>query len=141
VAPTEFFDTAARRLCTVRIERTNTPLQSLTLLNDTTFVEAARVLAEQMLTDAATFGKTPDERLAAAFQHAVCRCPSPAEHAILTQAYRRAFGLYAGDRAAALKLVSVGEKPRNPSLDVTELAAYTQVASLILNIDETLTKE
>lgn len=141
VAPTEFFDTAARRVCTVRVERTNTPLQSLTLLNDITFVEAARVLAEKMLTDTATFGKTPEERIAAAFRRVACRRPSAAETAILAQSYRRAYGLYAGDRDAALKLVSVGERPRNATLDVAELAAYTQVASLILNLDEALTKE
>jgi hypothetical protein len=141
VAPTEFFDTAARRVCTVRVERTNTPLHALTLLNDTTFVEAARVLAERMLTDAATFGKTPEERITAAFRRVTCRRPTAAEAAILAQSYRRAYGLYAGDRAAALKLLSVGEKPRNPGLDVTEHAAYTQVASLVLNLDEALTKE
>jgi len=138
VAPTALFDTAARRVCTVRQERTNTPLQALTLLNDTTFVEAARVLAERALRQG---GRTPEERIAWAFRRAACRPPAAKELAVLARGFRRNLHHYASDRKAATKLVTVGETKPDPALNTVELAAYTGVASVILNLDEVLSKE
>jgi hypothetical protein len=132
------FDAAGRETCIVRESRTNTPLQALTLMNEVTYVEAARVLAERMLTEG---GRTPEERITLAFRLATARKPSTAELKILLGGLRQYLDEYRANRKAALELVSAGEWPRNPKLDGGELAAFTAVASLILNLDETITKE
>ncbi len=132
------FDASPREACTVRKARTNTPLQALTLMNDVAFVEAARVLAQRVLREA---GPDADARLTLAFRLATARRPKPAELAILRAGLEHHRANYRTDPKAALKLVSAGESPRDPKLDVGELAAYTAVASLILNLDETVTKE
>jgi hypothetical protein len=137
VGPTNLFDTAPRQVCTVRLPRTNTPLHALVTMNDTTYVEAARVWAERLLKQ----GGTPEERLALAFRAATGRQPSAAERSILARGYQRVLRQYQGDRDAALKLVSTGEFPRDPSLDVVELAAQTAMANMILNLDEVVSKE
>jgi hypothetical protein len=138
VGPTTLFDTAPRQVCTVRPQRTNSPLHALTLLNDTAFVEAARVWAERLMKQG---GKTPEERLALAFRMATARHPSTDESVVLLKGFQRVFKQYWEDPDAARKLVSVGEFPRDQALDVAELAAYTGMASLILNLDEVMTKE
>lgn len=138
VGPTTMFDTAARQICTVRQARTNTPLQSLILMNDVTYVEAARVLAERLMTQG---GTTLEERIELAFRLATARQPTEAERKILVQAFQRVLRQYQADRDAAVKLVSVGEAPRNPKLDVVELAAYTGLATLVMNLDEVISKE
>jgi Protein of unknown function (DUF1553) len=138
VGPTGLFDTAARQVCTVRQTRTNTPLHALILLNDPTYVEAARVLAERLLTEG---GQTVEERITTAFRLATARRPGDLERKVLSQSYERLLKQFQADRATAVKLLSVGEKPRNPKLDVAELAAYTGLASLILNLDEVISKE
>jgi hypothetical protein len=122
----------------VRSTRTNTPLQALNLMNDVTFVESSRVLAERMMKEG---GATPEERIAFAFQLATARRPQPAEQQVLTANYRYQLDRYQTDEAAALKLLGQGEQPRDESLDARQAAAYTAVASLILNLDETVTKE
>jgi hypothetical protein len=132
------FDAAGRETCVVRETRTNTPLQALTLMNDVTYVEAARVLAQRVLTEG---GTTPEERLTLAFQLATGRRPRPVELRILLDGLHDHLGRYRQDHPAALKLVSAGEFPRNERLDIGELAAYAAVAGLILNLDETITKE
>jgi mono/diheme cytochrome c family protein len=132
------FDAAAREACQVRETRTNTPLHALTLMNDVTYVEAARVLAQRIMTQG---GATPEERITLAFRLATARRPRPVELQVLTAGFEEYLAKYRKDSAAALKLVSAGESPRNPKLDVSELAAYTAIASLILNLDETITKE
>src|SRR5579884_2551013 len=132
------FDVPARETCRVRRARTNTPLQALVLLNDTTYVEAARVLAQRMLKEG---GATPEARIAYAFRRALCRRPTPQETQVLAAGLKKRLAHYRADRDAALKLVSVGDSPRDPKLDVSELAAYTITASVILNMDETITKE
>jgi hypothetical protein len=132
------FDAAGREACIVRKARTNTPLQALTLLNEVTYVEAARVFAQRLLCEA---GPDPEGRLTLAFRLATARQPRPVELAILRTGLEYHLAQYRKDRKAALKLVSTGETPRNVKLDVTELAAYTAMASLILNLDETITKE
>jgi hypothetical protein len=132
------FDAAGREACTVRKARTNTPLQALTLLNEVTFVEAARALAQRVMTEG---GKTPEDRITRAFRLVTARRPRPVELQILQAGLEDHLARYRRDPKAALKLVSTGESRRDEKLDVAELAAYTAVASLILNLDETITKE
>ena len=131
------FDAAARETCVVRETRTNTPLQALNLMNDVTFVEAARVLAQRLL----QLEKNSQARLKLAFRLATARQPQPHELAILQAGLDHHFHQYRKDRAAALKLISSGEYPRPANVDVIELAAYTAVCNLILNLDEVITKE
>jgi hypothetical protein len=138
VGPTEFFDTAARQYCTVRQTRTNTPLQSLTLLNDTTYNEAARALAQRLLT---TGSASAESRLDIAFRLLLARHPSPEEQSVLLQSLDRLKKEYTDDKPAALKLLAIGESKRDESLDSTEHAAYTALCTVLLNLDETLTKE
>jgi mono/diheme cytochrome c family protein len=130
------FDAPDRETCVVRRARTNTPLQALVLLNDPTYVEASRKLAERMMTEAGT----PDERIAFAFRLATARRPSAEEVGVLRQVFERQLGKYRADAAAARKLLAIGEAPRNERLPEAELAAWTIVASMILNLDETVTK-
>jgi hypothetical protein len=132
------FDAAGREMCVVRETRTNTPLQALNLMNDVTFVEASRVLAQRIMTEG---GAGPEERLTLAFRLATARKPTAAELQVLVVGYRRHLDDYRKNPQAALKLVRAGEYPRNEKLDVPELAAYTALAGLILNLDETITKE
>jgi len=132
------FDSSTRETCIVRTGRTNTPLQALNLMNDVTYVEAARRLAERVMTDG---GETPEERLGYAWLLTTAHRPPPGAEQILVDGFERHLGRYQADRAAALALVSQGESPRDETLDVPELAAYTMVANLILNFDGTITKE
>jgi len=138
VAPPELFDTASRQVCLVRPSRTNTPLHALTTLNDVTYTEAYRVLAERMMKGG---GSTAADRIGYAFGLILARDPTPAERDVLVAAFERLHKHYAADKPAADKVVSQGEKPRDPKLDVAELAAYAGVASVILNTDEALTRE
>ena len=132
------FDAATREACTVRETRTNTPLQALTLMNDVTFLEAARGLAQRVLIEG---GATPEKRLRLAFRLATARMPKPNEEEILRSDLDHHLDVYRRDPQAAVKLLTEGESSVNEKLDVSELAAYTAVASLILNFDETITKE
>jgi hypothetical protein len=138
-APPEMtlFDAPSREVCQVRRARTNTPLQALVLLDDETFVEAARVLAQMALTQG---GTTPAQRVTFAFRRTLCRPPTPAELAILTRGLAARIAHYRAAPDAALRLVSIGDAPRPPGLNVPELAAYTITASILLNMDETITK-
>lgn len=131
------FDAANRETCVVRETRTNTPLQALNLMNDVAFVEAARVMAERVM----KAKKTPDLRLAFAFRLAAARSPRPSELKVLHAALETHHAHYRENKAAALKLVSAGEAPRDEGLDVAEHAAYAAVCNLILNLDEAITKE
>ncbi|MFN0053453.1 MAG: DUF1553 domain-containing protein, partial [Planctomycetales bacterium] len=132
------FDSAGRETCIVRETRTNTPLQALTLMNDVTFVEASRALAERAMHE--TDGG-PDQRLTRAFRLVVSRRPTPTELAVLRGGWESQRERFAQDRAAAEKLLSQGEAPRDQQLDPVELAAYTTMAGVILNLDEAITKE
>src|SRR5262249_60667221 len=129
---------ASREACVVRETRTNTPLQALTLMNDVTYVEAARVLAERVLRED---GATPEERLTFAFRLATARRPTPAELRILLSGLHGHCARHREDRAAALRLLRVGEAPRDEVFDEVELAAYTAAAGLVLNLDEAITRE
>ena len=132
------FDSAGREACTVRETRTNTPLQALNLMNDVTFVEASRKLAERMMTEG---GGTPQERIGYGYRLATAHELKPESHEILLGSYRHYLDNFQTDRRAALELVRQGESERDQVLDVAQLASYTTVASLILNLDETITKE
>lgn len=137
VGPTDLFDTSARQVCTVRTPRTNTPLHALTLLNDPTYVEAARVLAERIL----HAGGTPSAQIALAFRSLTARRPSAKELAILGDSYARLLAQFQADPSAAAALLATGEYPRDTSLDPAEHAAYTSLCCLLLNLDEVLNKE
>src|SRR4051794_15748185 len=132
------FDAPSREVCQVKRPRTNTPLQALELLNDVTYVEAARGLAQRALAEG---GSTPDERLAYAFRRATARPPGPTELAVLRRGLDRYLALYSKDRAAADQLVRQGEAPVPSGMDTAELAAYTAAAGVILNLDETISVE
>ncbi|HTN75767.1 MAG TPA: DUF1553 domain-containing protein, partial [Pirellulaceae bacterium] len=132
------FDAPSRETCTVRRARTNTPLQALVLMNDKQFVEAARRLAERMLTEG---GTSPAERANFGFRLATARLPTPEETAVLVQFFDQQRAEYQANAEAAAKLLTVGDSKRDDKLDVVEHAAWTMVANVILNLDEAVTKE
>ncbi len=132
------FDAPDREKCTARRTVTNTPLQALVLMNDPTYVEAARALAQRTITEA---GRDPVKRVRFAFRLATARTPAPAEEQVLLDIARQKLADYRRDPEAASKLLQVGESPVDRRLDKSELAAWTTVASVILNLDETITKE
>src|SRR5262249_39973955 len=111
------FDAAGRETCIVRETRTNTPLQALALMNEVTFFEAARVLAQRVMREG---GTTPEERITLAFRLATARRPKPVELSALVNAYRRSLQEFQTDRQAALRLTSGGEFPRDAALDMCE---------------------
>ena len=131
------FDSAARETCVVREVRTNTPIQALNLMNDVTYAEAARLLAERMIREG---GDSDGERLMFGFRLATARPPEPKEKDILMTGLRRFQSRYQSAPADAEAFLDHGEHPRDASIDAPELAAYTAIASLILNLDETVTK-
>ena len=131
-------DASAREFCTVREARTNTPLQALTLMNDTTFVEAARLLAERMLVEG---GDTPESRFIWAYRQVLSRHPTPTELQVLRTNLMQQLAHYRRDPDAAAKLLAVGERRHRASLNSSELAAYATMASLLLNLNETLTRQ
>ncbi len=132
------FDAPTREKCIVRRSRTNTPLQALVTLNDVQYVEAARKFAERMIKDG---GSNARDRLAWGFRLATSRPPGTKELATLFDVYQHSHERYGTDTEAATKLISTGESGRDESLEPAEHAATTIVASVILNIDETLTRE
>jgi hypothetical protein len=131
------FDAPDREKCTARRSVTNTPLQALVLWNDPTYVEAARALAQRDLEEA---GPAETDRIRYAFRLATDRDPTAHELDILDSLYKKEASRYAANKTAAEKLVSVGESKPDPKLEPSQLAAWTLVASTILNMDETITK-
>jgi len=131
------FNSAEREVCVVRKDRTNTPLQALTLMNNITFVEAARCLAER------TLQQTADQTdvLVSGFRQLMARQPTPEELRLIQQAYETFYLRYETDDASALQLLSVGEQPRDESLDASRHAALTMTMSMLMNLDEAITKE
>ena len=132
------FDAGSRETCVVWRSRTNTPLQALALLNDVTYVEAARRLGERMMTEG---GKTPAERIDYGFRLVVARRPTSLQGRILLAAYKRSLARYTKEKDAAAKLVRVGESKANQKLSVVELASYTTIGNILLNMDETVNRE
>jgi cytochrome c553 len=132
------FDAPDREKCTARRGVTNTPLQALTLLNDPTYVEAARALAQRALR---TGGRSDRERIDFAFKLATARTPDPEELDLLLGSLSEFRSTYRQDQAHVTKLLSVGESKPDSTLDPREVAAWTILASMILNLDETITAE
>ena len=137
VAPTVFFDVANRQGCTVKTGRTNTPLHALITMNDITFIEAARALAQRTLL-------TPGDdaaRIAVMFRRCTARMPDESETRVLIDRLRSLRESYRQDADAVQKLLAVGESKPDISIPAAELAAWTGLASVALNLDETLSSE
>jgi hypothetical protein len=132
------FDQPSREYCVIRRSRTDTPLQALDLLNDPTYLEASRMLAEHVMTAG---GSSPADRIASAFKQVTCRLPNAAEASVLLDGFNRQLVHYRHNHDAATALLKIGATPANPKLDPTELAAYTMTCSVILNLDETVTRQ
>ena len=131
------FDAPSREVCALKRSPTGTPQQAFVLLNDTQFVEAARELGEKMLTDG---GKNESEQIAFAFRQLTARNPEPRETKILVGLFDDAKKRFKDEPERATKLIKVGDKKSEPTLDATELAAATEVAQAILNLDATVWK-
>ena len=131
------FNAAAREICIVRNDLTTTPLQALTMMNNKTFVEAARFLAERMMQ---AKGQRPRQRVAEAFRRVTSRAPRKAELDLLMKDFSFYLKDFRKKPNAAKRLMSVGEKLRNPRLPAAQLAAYALVANTILNLDEAITQ-
>ena len=131
------FNAAAREICIVRNDLTTTPLQALTMMNNKTFVEAARFLAERMMQ---AKGQRPRQRVAEAFRRVTSRAPRKAELDLLMKDFSFYLKDFRKKPNAAKRLLSVGEKLRNPRLPAAQLAAYALVANTILNLDEAITQ-
>tara|TARA_R110002095_G_scaffold207120_1_gene191748 strand:- start:57908 stop:60955 length:3048 start_codon:yes stop_codon:yes gene_type:complete len=131
-------DAPEREFCTIRRSRTNTPLQALLLLNGPQFVEAARKLAERMLTEG---GTTVDEQIRYGFRLVTARNPSEAELALFREAYETDLKHYTNDKNAVEKLLQVGDSALNEKLNQAKLAAFTSLTRVFLNLDEAITKE
>ena len=141
IAPTMFFDSASRQSCSVNINRTNTPLHALTTLNDTTFVEASRVLAQSISLESDIDDLLPTLKLA--FRKVLIRPPKPKEIAVLERSYDRFISHYTEHATEAEQLLSIGSAPQLdvPADQKVQLAALTAVCNGLLNLDEALTKE
>jgi hypothetical protein len=131
------FDAPNREVCTFLRQRTQTPLQSLVLMNDPAFVEAARGLAQRVLKEEPA---NLDRRLIRAFRHTLGRKPQPDEVAVLRQTHEQQLARFQADPAAAKALIAVGESKAPESSDPAALAAMTAVANVLLNLNETITK-
>jgi len=131
------FDAPTREECTAERTRSNIPQQALALLNDPTYVEAARAFAARILHEG---GKETGARLAWAFHEALARAPRPDEVQTLGALLEKQSALYAADPASAGELVKTGLSPTPKDLNVSELAAWTNIARVILNLHETITR-
>ena len=131
------FDAPNREVCTAKRSVTNTPLQAFVLLNDETYIEAARVFAERIMKSSSSF----DERLSHAFLLAVARRPTEQESKLLRELFDDLLSEFQTDEAASGTLLNIGDAPRSKDFVPAEHAAWTCVANAILNFDQTLTKE
>jgi hypothetical protein len=134
----QVFDASSREYCMVRETRTNTPLQALNLMNDVTYVEAARMFAQRMLQEG---GARNEDRIRFGFRLATGREPAGSETQLLLSSLDAQLEYFQGRPDAAADLLAVGEKRNDPKLDSQQLAAYAVVGSLILNLDEVITKQ
>lgn len=130
------FDAAGRLSCTVRRQRTSTPLQALVLMNDPQYVEAARLLAERMV----RHGATPEERVTLGFRAMTSRRPTAREAAVLVALHEEERDRFRSDPQAARKLLGVGERARDAALDPVDVAACTVVANTLMSVDEAVNK-
>ena len=135
------FDAPNREMCTVQRGVTNTPMQALVTLNDPQFAEAARVMAERWLDDAEfEESTTQSRRIELAFEHVTGRLPTKREADVLLTLLRSERRRYADDPPAAGSTIAVGQHPLPDDLDPVQHAAWTQVASVLLNLSESLTR-
>jgi hypothetical protein len=137
-SPTFLFDSAQRRVCEVSMNRTNTPLHALTLLNDTGMLEASAVLAWSTSKQA---DPTTESRLIELFRRIVSRSPSDYEMEMLHDLFNDALSHYRQSPVEATELLSIGQTDFGPMQDAAEVAAYMVVASMIFNLDEAITHE
>lgn len=131
------FDAPSREECTVDRPRSNIPQQALVLLNDPTYVEAARVLAERLLKQG---GTEPAGRISFAYREVLSRSPSDEERQVLVSLQEKHLEQYRGDLEAAKALLATGKHPTPAPMDPAELAAWTSVARVLLNLHETITR-
>jgi len=136
-APTFLFDAAQRRVCEVQTLRTNTPLQALTLLNDTGMLEAAVALAREVVAAEAT----PANRVRRLFLQVCSREPSAAETQILQATLARAATHYQSHPADAQAVITAGQGESLPDDQAAEVAAHAILASSVFNLDEAMTHE
>ena len=132
------FDSPNREICTVKRSRTNTPLQALALLNEVTYVEAARHLAGRMIQEG---GTSMAERIAWAFRVVTARKPAAEELAVLTARCAARLERFKQNPDAAMQLITQGATPSDATFDPAELAACTITANVLLNLDEVVTRE
>lgn len=132
------FDSPTREICTVKRSRTNTPLQALAMLNEVTFVEAARALAERMIDEG---GSTPEQRIAWAFRKVTARPGSADEIALLADGLKKRIARYTTAPEEAKKLVGFGAYKSDAKQDPALLAAYAMTANVLLNLDEVVTRQ
>ena len=137
LSPPNMFDEANRQTCAVRTRRTNTPLHALTLLNDKTYVEAARAFAQKLILES----KDETARYNNAFLQALSRPPTEEEIALMQNIVAVSTTHYQEKPEEAAELLSVGASKPDPSIDTIELSAYTNLANIIFNTDEFITKE
>jgi len=138
VGPANMFDAANRQSCRVRTSITSTPLHALTMLNDPTWVEAARMLARRTLLE------HPDslaDQLKSACRRVLCREATPAEIERLTLAYHKQFAFYQAQPSAAQEWLAVGQAPLDPAIDPVAWAALGNLCLAILNLDEAMTRQ
>jgi hypothetical protein len=132
------FDAPNRETCIVKRSRTNTPLQALALLNETTFVEAAHGLAGRMVAEG---GTTPAERITHGFRLALCRKPTSEELAALMDGFENDLATFTAEPERAEKFAAVGLVRKPESVPVAEFAAYSLTANVIVNLDEFVMRE
>ena len=132
------FDSPNREICTVKRSRTNTPLQALALLNEVTYVEAARVLAQRMILEG---GTTPEARIDWAFRRTTGRKPTEREVKVLADGLARRALRFQQTPDEAKKLLTIGAAKADAKVDPVELASYTATANVLLNLDEVITRE
>ncbi len=132
------FDSPNREICTVKRSRTNTPLQALALLNEVTYVESARVLAQRMILEG---GTTPEARIDWAFRRTTGRKPTEREVKVLADGLAKRSLRFQQTPDEAKKLLTIGAAKVDAKVDPVELASYTATANVLLNLDEVITRE
>lgn len=137
IAPVNMFDSSARQTCRVRTAITSSPLHALTMLNDPTWVEAARVLAQRVTKEQ----PTDEARLARAFALVLGRAPAGQEPALLAKLLANQRAVYAADAKAAAALLAVGESPRDATIPASEHAALTAACLALYNLDAAVTRD
>jgi hypothetical protein len=135
--PMKIFDAPEREFCTATRSRTNTPLQSLVLLNDPQFVEAARHFAERIIKEG---GKSLRQRIEFAYRTALGRKPGKQESSLMKELFESEQSRFTKNTDAAAALLSVGDSDHSNEMDLPELAATTVIARVVLNLDEAITK-